>query len=175
MQQYALDASQRISRSIGFALAPYVRIYQHTSAYVSIRQQTWTRRRGSRDRSALRLPHTSEYISIRQHTLAYVSKPGRVAEDLEIDRLCACPIRQNTSAYVSIRQRTSAHLDASQRISRSIAFALACGRSTLTPPFSLTCDKNTSAYVSIRQHTSAYVRGARLRLPCRRRAHTLLA
>jgi len=63
----------------------YVRIRQHTSAYVS-------RRRECSFHSGLRVDvftsvlHTSAYVSMRPHTSAYVR------------------IRQHTSAYVSIRQ-----------------------------------------------------------------------
>jgi hypothetical protein len=56
--------------------------YQHTSAYVSIRQHT----AASTSLGGLQLP---AYVSIRQHASAYVS------------------IRQHTSGYVSIRQHTS--------------------------------------------------------------------
>jgi hypothetical protein len=53
--------------------------WQHTSAYVSIRQHT----------------HTSAYVSIRHHRLAHLGVHWQ--------------LRQHTSAYVSIRQHTSAY------------------------------------------------------------------
>ncbi len=123
------------------ALDDAARIRQHTSAYVSIRQQAlpahklvvlkyyetccppdvfqW---RLCRRGNAAYRPHTSAYVSMRQHTSAYVS------------------IRQHTSAYVSIRQHTSACVRICQHTSAYVSIR-----------------QNTSAYVSIRQHTSAYV------------------
>ena len=62
----------------------------HTSAYVSIRQQT------------LR-PRLAELLCIRQHTSAYVSIRQQALLPRLAQLLC---IRQHTSAYVSIRQQT---------------------------------------------------------------------
>jgi hypothetical protein len=73
--------------------------YQHTSAYVSIRQH-------SQHTSAyvsIR-QHTSGFVSIRQHTSAYVSIPA----PSNTCRGCArslpyASVRQDTSAYARIR------------------------------------------------------------------------
>ena len=112
----------------------YVSIRQHTSAYVSRRQQTCDGGGVWGHQSALcgerfcpvmlkkRSGRMSAYVSIRQHTSACVQ------------------IRQHTSKYVSIRQHTSAYVQIRQHM-----------------PAYLRIRQQTSAYVSIRQHTSAYV------------------
>jgi hypothetical protein len=78
-------------------LAPsgaYVR--QHTSAYVSIRQQSSPQSRLAPSGAYVR-QHTSAYVSIRQQS----SPQSRLAPS-------GAYVRQHTSAYVSIRQHTRA-------------------------------------------------------------------
>jgi hypothetical protein len=58
----------RVACAIGSSLP--VSIRQHTSAYVSIRQQRQHFARGMRHRKQLACQHTSAYVSIRQHTSA---------------------------------------------------------------------------------------------------------
>ena len=128
----------------------YVRIHQHTSAYVSIRGT-----RASRRRTNLRHSIGQRWHSIRQHTSAYVSirfntqyePPASILSDQNAiligkERRVSVRIRQHSSAYVSIRQHTSAYASI-RRGSRNLWGRLEgeCA--------------HTSAYVSIRQHTPA--------------------
>ncbi len=107
-----------------------VDIRQHTSAYVSIRQQQRAARITlTRLYMSLRR-HTSAYVayvSIRQHTSAYVAR-ARFS--------VPAPQPQHTSAYVSIRQHTSAYLHLSIE---PLAWQPEC-----------VC---RGTYVSIREHT----------------------
>ncbi len=77
-------------RQRAFAPTAYVSIRQHTSAYISIRQQASRTRRKLWCAPRQRAVAPTAYVSIRQHTSAYAS------------------IRQRTSAYVSVR-RVSVH------------------------------------------------------------------
>jgi hypothetical protein len=151
----------------------YVRIRQHTSAYVSIIPESRSRPEAarpsrlehaslvqrSRQQRIRRRSQRASWLSlrrwrVRQHADAYVS------------------IRQHTSAYVSIRQRMRPHAD----VPAAVAGTSACGRirqhtsayaydGGVREPAGCLCGgggyvsmrTHTSAYVSIRQHTSAYV------------------
>jgi isocitrate/isopropylmalate dehydrogenase len=88
----------------------YVRIRQHTSAHVSIRQTYSFGSAPTRIR-----PHSSAFVSIRQHTSAYVSirqtysfasAPTRIRPHTS----AYVSLRQHTSVYVSLRQYTSAYV-----------------------------------------------------------------
>jgi len=82
----APPSALHVSHALVVQPTAYVRIRQHTSAYVCM----------SATHSLCSLQHTSAYVRIRQHTSAYVR------------------IRPHTSACVSIRQHTSACMSATR-------------------------------------------------------------
>jgi hypothetical protein len=105
-------------------------IRQHTSAYVSIRQHSFSMRPGGSNATSTALPQPLAYVSIRlhsirQHTAAYVSirhfhrPPGGRAANRCLHYRHNGSIRQHTSAYVSIRQHTSAYVSIRQHTSTS--------------------------------------------------------
>jgi hypothetical protein len=115
-----------------------VRICQHSSAYVSIRQRSTC--------LILELPDMrqpmSAYVSIRQHTRRsrLTSSAAKYLSDTSATG--------HTSAYVSLHQPTSAY------VSIHVAAGLpAAPRSTCLIPALPDIRQPTSAYVSLRQHT----------------------
>jgi hypothetical protein len=135
--------------SVASANQPIVRIREHTSAYVSIRQHT-------SNTSPVSIASANQpiaYVGIRRHTSAYVSIPEEsahidatreTASETTWSTLMLLPprfcIRQHTSAYVSIHQYTSAY---------------ASIRARRLGPHSC-CLPHIYLQVSKRQHTSAY-------------------
>jgi hypothetical protein len=126
--------------SLQHLLLPPVRIRQHTSEYVSIRQHRITSHQDSLQH--LLLPpvrirqHTSAYVSIRQHRITSPSRFSSASSPSPCTRRMRSPGRattRHTSAYVSIRT---------------------CTRRMRSPGRATT--RHTSAYVSIRQHTDLY-------------------
>ncbi len=121
---------------------------QHTSAYVSTRQDT------SHIPGAMR-PHTEvPVVSIRQDTSGYVRIrhiPGAMRPPSEAP---VCSIRQHAQAYVSIRQRTS-HIPGAMRPPTEAPVRSSERRSTSSTCIRIRQHTHTSAYayVSIRQHT----------------------
>jgi hypothetical protein len=130
---HSSKASRRFSGNSRKRSSPtlIVSIRQHTSAYVSIRQQpqalpAYTHRQ-----------HTSAYVSKRQHTSAYARK---------------------TLAYVRMRQHTQApHLDSSTSLHPKCWRLSQAAWRRWNRGQTVSIRQQTSAYVSIRQQTSACV------------------
>jgi hypothetical protein len=156
--------------------AAYVSIRQHTSEYVSIRDEHM---RPTQCHSAAECSirqHTSAYVSIRQHTSEYVtSMCGQLSATVLPKRSAGLytnatyvSIRQHTSAHVSMRQHTSAYVSIRQHTSAYIStrqsgcsagHTRCCkGRSAAASTAYVSTRPHTSAYVSIRQHMSAHLR-----------------
>jgi hypothetical protein len=124
---------QSLGSRIEAAHLEYISIRQHTSAYVSIRQQ------------ASACDHTSDcdFWAVAL-TLLHLSIISPLSLSLK-----EATLRQHTSAYVSIRQNKSAYV--------SIRLALyAISGGCRNSPAYISIRQHTSAYVSLRQHTPAY-------------------
>jgi hypothetical protein len=111
----------------------YVSIRQHTSAYVSIREDIY---------------HTSAYVRIREDIYQPTLSVWSSEEQRRAVAVCTC-IRQHTSAHVSIRQHTSAYVRTRQH--------------TAYVSISATAESLCLIYVRMRPHTSAYVSIAKSR------------
>ncbi len=98
------------------SIAPYIRIRQHTSAYVSIRQHTSVNIR--QQASAYVSQQTSADVSIRQS--AYVSRREHTWAYVNIREHTWAHISQHTSAYVSTREHASAYVSIRQERTRAL-------------------------------------------------------